>query len=95
MSFRKKEQVVQQTTADVLTEKRQKLDQYTQKFSSAVELVTRTVDNLSVLSSEINSTIEEIEAYQRELAATKEQLADEKQKNDKVIQNFKALLATD
>ena len=81
--------------ADVLTEKRQKLDQYTRKFDSAVELVTRTVDNLAELSTEIAKTISEIETYQSELAATKEQLSGEKQKNDKVIQNFKALLATD
>ena len=83
------------TTADVLTEKRQKLDQYARKFDSAVELVTRTVDSLSVLSGEINSTIVEIENYQRELAETRDQLSEEKQRNDKVIQNFKALLAVD
>lgn len=81
--------------ADVLAENQQKLDVYTKSFECAVKLVTQTVENLTELSSEIDKTVGEIEAYQAELNATKEQLSAEKRKNDKVIQNFKALLATD
>lgn len=82
-------------STDVLTEKRQKLDQYMRKFDSAVKLVTQTVDVLTNVSAEIDETISEIDRYQNELAATKEQLSNEKRKNDRVIQNFQALIATD
>ena len=89
MALKKSKQV------DLLMEKRQKLEQYTKSFDTAVELVTLTVDNLTTLSADIEKTVSEIEAYQAELDATKEQLSAKKQKNDRVIQNFKALIDPD
>lgn len=83
------------TTEDVLAQKKKTLAAYTSEFNGAVSLVTNTIDNLSVLSENINRTISEIEDYQNELNATKNGLVDEKQKADRVIQNFKVLLGSE
>lgn len=82
-------------TEDVLAQKKKTLAAYTSEFNGAVSLVTNTIDNLSVLSENIDRTISEIEEYQNELNVTKNGLVDEKQKTDRVIQNFKALLVSE
>ncbi len=80
---------------DILTQKRKKLNRYLMQFDHAVSLVTDTIDNLGCISQGIAETMEEIETYERELAVTKDSLMEAKAKNDKVIANFKSLLAAD
>lgn len=80
---------------DILAQKKNKLDLYNSQFDQAVSLVTSTIDDLGQISQNITETMQEIEAYEKELAATKSGLADAKAKNDKIIANFKSLLAVD
>lgn len=80
---------------DVLEEKKKTLAEYTDEFNCAVSIVTGTIDNLNQLGEDIDRTIQEIQDYQKNLEETKAGLEEAKQKNSRVIKNFKALLAED
>ena len=89
MAFSRKTTVAD---VDVLAQKRNRLNSYVAQFDKAVSLITDTIDNLGVINGNINNTIQEIDEYQQELAATRTGLAEAKERNDKVIANFQALL---
>lgn len=89
MAFSRKTTVAD---ADVLAQKKNRLNAYVAQFDKAVSLITDTIDNLGVINGNINSTIQEIDEYQQELAATRTGFAEAKERNDKVIANFQALL---
>lgn len=82
-------------SVDVLEEKKKTLAEYMDEFDCAVSVVTGTIDNLNQLGEDIDKTIQEIEDYQRNLEETKTGLEEARQKNSRVIKNFKALLAED
>ena len=90
MAFSRKTTVAD---ADVLAQKKNRLNAYVAQFDKAVSLITDTIDNLGVINRNINSTIQEIDDYQRDLAETKAGLTEARDKNDKVIANFQALLS--
>ena len=93
MAFRTKASPA--ASVDVLAQKKNRLDQYNAQFDRAVSLVTNTIDELGKISQNISETMGEIDEYERELATTKSGLAEAKAKNDKVISNFKSLLAVE
>ena len=78
---------------DMLEQKKKSLNIYTAQFNTAVSAVTGIIDTLTQTSSNIEQTIAEINEYQKELDATTKGLRETKDKNDKVIKNFRALLA--
>lgn len=90
MAFRTKASTT--SSADVLAQKKSRLDSYNAQFDKAVSLITGTIDNLGVISKNISDTIQEIDDYQRELAETKDGLTVAREKNERVIANFQALL---
>ena len=94
MAF-KKQATPQQAPMDILAQKKNRLNQFNAQFARAVSLVTNTIDELGKISQNISETMGEIDEYERELAATKSGLAEAKAKNDKVISNFKSLLAVE
>lgn len=81
--------------SDPLSLQRNKLNRYVSQFNSAVSIITGTIDSLSHINDGIDSTMQEIESYQRELETTRSGLADAKAKNERVIANFGALLQMD
>lgn len=87
-----KTKVVAAPAPDILAQKKNSLDLYNAQFDRAVHVINDTIDNLGQISQSISETMQEIEDYEKELAATKSGLADAKTKNDKVIANFKSLL---
>lgn len=94
MAF-KKQATPQQAPMDILAQKKNRLNQFNAQFDRAVSLVTNTIDEPGKISQNISETMGEIDEYERELAATKSGLAEAKAKNDKVISNFKSLLAVE
>ena len=90
MAFRTKTSTT--SSADVLAQKKSRLDSYNAQFDKAVSHITDTIDNLGVISKNISDTIQEIDDYQRELAETKDGLTVAREKNERVIANFQALL---
>ena len=81
------------TKKDILAQKKSKLAAYNTQFDTAVSLITSTIDQLGGIVAGIDATIQEIDDYQNELAATRSNLCDANEKNQRVIQNFKALLS--
>lgn len=81
------------TKKDILAQKKSKLAAYNTQFDTAVSLITSTIDQLGGIVAGIDATIQEIDDYQNELAATRSNLCDAKEKNQRVIQSFKALLS--
>ncbi len=77
---------------DILAQKKNKLAAYNLQFDTAVSLITTTIDHLHEIVNGIDVTIQEIDEYQSELAATRTDLCDARAKNERVIQNFNALL---
>ena len=77
---------------DILAKKQAELTEYTAQFDAAVSLVTSTIDNLKRINDGIQEKIGEIEDYQSELAKTRNGLDSAKSKNERIIQNFSALL---
>lgn len=71
MAFSRKSSVAD---ADVLAQKKNRLNAYVAQFDKAVSLITDTIDNLGVINRNINDTMA-------------------RDKNDKVIANFQALLS--
>lgn len=77
---------------DILGQKRAELDTYVKQFNSAISVVTNTVASLTSINSSIVEKIKEIEEYQTELDTTKSELIIAKDQNERVIQNFSALI---
>lgn len=80
------------TKQDVLAKKREELAKYTTKADEAVSLVTSTVDSLSQINESISEKIQEIEEYQSELTKTRDGLSSAREKNARIINNFRALI---
>lgn len=78
---------------DMLEQKKRSLNTYNTQFNMAVSVVTGVIDTLTQTSSNIEQTIAEISEYQKELDVTTKGLRETKDKNDRVIKNFRALLA--
>lgn len=77
---------------DILDQKKRELNTYATRFNNAVSTITGTIEDLGVISQQMADTIDEIESYQMELDATKEGLSRAKEKNDRVMENFKRLV---
>ena len=77
---------------DVLSQKRAELNTYINQFNSAISMVTNTIASLSSINDGIAQKIKEIDEYQAELDTTKTGLVIAKDQNERVIQNFNALL---
>ena len=82
-------------SADVLETKKKELAACQTKYASAVSIVTTTVNQLKQLGAELACKIEELDQYEEDLKATREDLRKVKEQNDKVAANFSALLGED
>lgn len=77
---------------DMLEIKKRELSVYRQQFDDAVGVVTDTIARLELINEHTEQKIQEIEDYQAQLQATKEGLTETKDRNSRVIHNFRALL---
>ena len=77
---------------DILTKKREGADFFTRQFNTAVNLITNTIDMLTHANESIDREMDEIADYQSRLDETRNDLAAQKGRNEKVIKNFTALI---
>lgn len=77
---------------DILKQQQEKLELYAGWAKSAVSTIHSSLSSLESVVSCIDATVEQVEMYEKELAETKSGLIAEKTRNQKVIQNFRALL---
>lgn len=80
---------------DVLDQKRQALDDYTEQFNCSVQAINNTIEDLTKQSQMIQETIEDINRYEAELDSTRIGLEKARSRSLKVLDNFKALLAVE
>lgn len=80
-------------TIDVLENNKKKLDLYKKQFEVAVSAVQVVIDTLTEANDEVTQQIADINLYQKELSETANELDKVKEKNNRVIQNFKSLLS--
>ena len=77
---------------DVLTQKEAKLVALNEQSDAAIRLVQATVTGLETVNGEIEATMAEINEYQKRLAETYEGLDATRNKNQRIMKNFKNLL---
>lgn len=80
---------------DILQEKKATLVSLSQQADSAVDLVSRTINSLSLINQEIEDNVAEIESYTRELEDTRVSLEKQRKNNTALIANFSKLLETE
>lgn len=84
-----------QRRLDMLEQKREQVDTYVEQFNTAVSAVTTLLNTLTTANEDIDNTVSEIVAYQKELEKTAADLLNAKAKNETVIKNFGALIDTE
>lgn len=84
--------LVHKKQQDILTKKREGADFFTKQFDTAVNLITNTINMLTHANESIDREMDEIADYQSRLDETKNDLAAQKNRNEKVIKNFTALI---
>ena len=77
---------------DIITQKQTKLRKLQKKSNSALNLVTSTINNLSIVNEKIDQTIYEIEEAKMQLNNTEAELQETKDKNSIIITKFKNLI---
>lgn len=79
----------------LLDQKEEELFALNERSESAVRLVRATVDGLDKTNMQIREKIEEIDEVQKRLSDTRNGFEATFARNEKVAQNFKALLCAD
>ena len=77
---------------DLLQEKQTEVARLARQASEAVDIVTRTMDELEGINQQIDSALDEIDAYSKELAATRASMSQQRKNNTAIIANFAKLL---
>lgn len=93
MGFRKNRTPVP-ATLDLLQEKQNEVARLARQANEAVDIVTRTMNELEGINQQIDSDLAEIDAYTKELAVTRAAMSKQRKNNTAIIANFAKLLDT-
>ena len=77
---------------DVLLQKQQKLEQLTTNYNNAVSFVHNALENLQNVETSMEEEIQATSAYIRGLQETMDNMIVERDRNHRIIGNFKKLL---
>ena len=77
---------------DIIAQQQAKLKRLQRTSLSARNLVTSTINNLSIVNENIDQTICEIEEAKMQLNNTKIELEETRDKNSMIVQKFKNLI---
>lgn len=80
---------------NILEQKEAELVSLNMQSASAVQLVQNTIDGLDRTNSQIKEKIDEIEMIQRQFSDIQCGLESTYNRNNKIMQNFKAMLCID
>lgn len=80
---------------DVFQQKTNELGEFTAQFTSAVNVLNTAMNSLVAINDSVNEKIAEVDDYRETLAKTRGELERVREKNNKVISNFRALLGSD
>lgn len=77
---------------DVLLQKKQKLEQFATDYTNAVNFVHNALENLQNVENAMEEEIQATSAYIRGLQETMDNMIVERDRNHRIIGNFKKLL---
>lgn len=77
---------------DFLEQKRKQLSLLAMQQNSALSMVNHTISSLQNNNEEIAAVIADIEEYRRQLESEQKELSDVKDRNVRIIENFKRLI---
>lgn len=80
---------------DILMEKQNEVARLARQANEAVDLVTRTINDLEGINQQIDSALSEIDAYAQDLAATRAAMSKQRSSNTAIITNFSKLLGVE
>lgn len=76
-------------------EKQNEVARLARQANEAVDLVTRTINDLEGINQQIDSALSEIDAYAQNLAATRAAMSKQRGNNTAIITNFTKLLGVE
>lgn len=79
---------------DFLRERQTEVARLARQASEAVDIVTRTMNDLECINQQIDNDLAEIDAYSKELATTYAAMSKQRKNNTAIIANFAKLLDT-
>lgn len=77
---------------DIIAEKTARLNLLRAKSTSALNLVTNTINNLSSVNEEIDTVLDEINVAKAQLTSTENDLLETKKHNSKIVAKFQNLI---
>ena len=77
---------------DFIVQKKVELANLREMSAGAMDLITNTINRLSVINDEIDTTIVSIESARAELELTEKDLVETKNRNEKIANRFKQLI---
>ena len=77
---------------DILQEKQNEIARLTRQADEAVDLVSRTINNLQDINQQIDSAVDEIDSYIQSLTVTRDTMFSQRDNNAAIIANFSKLL---
>lgn len=78
-------------TRDLLQEKQTEVARLARQASEAVDIVTRTMNELEGINQQIDNDLAEIDTYSKELAATRAAMSQQRKNNTAIIMAISAL----
>ncbi len=78
--------------ADIITKKKRELEKLDNESTSALNLVTSTINQLDNINSRIDVVLEEIKDAKKSLLDTEEGLLSRKAHNSRIAEKFKSLI---
>lgn len=94
MTFGRKTAPVTPISHDILMEKQNEVARLARQANEAVDLVTRTINDLEGINQQIDGALSEIDAYAQELSVTRAAMSKQRSNNTTIISNFAKLLDT-
>lgn len=94
MAFGRKAAPVAPISHDILMEKQNEVARLARQANEAVDLVTRTINDLEGINQQIDSALSEIDAHAQDLATTRAAMSKQRSNNTAIISNFAKLLDT-
>lgn len=80
---------------NILEQKEAELVALNERSADAIRLVQATIDGIDRTNAQIQTKIEEIDEIQKRFSSTRDGLEATYNKNQKIAQNFKALLCVE
>ena len=77
---------------DIIQDKEKRLGDLQNRSTSALDVVTRTINNLTIINEEIDVVMSEIDTAKQQLSSTESDLVSTKDHNTKIIAKFRSLI---